>query len=253
MIQFFQNFSLPGSKEPRPAHGSAKAWLAHLDLLKFVVASAYSTSLILEDDADWDVMLREQMRLVSDNVRRFTYVEEDNETPFGTSWDVLWLGHCGEVPGAVSGMLQYPDETLMPKREYAGWSKKYLVDIQEGHRAVQYLRQAVCTFAYGVTSSGARRILEILSSGQDEAFDVGLMNKCRQGFLKCITVNPELFHHHNPQDGTNYISETEQGDGKGFSSPDQKAFERLKGTTANIRNSARCAALFQDTCPQPPT
>lgn len=251
-MQWFRKLGPQDSAVRKPSEGSARAWLAHLDLLKFVVASGFSTAMIVEDDVDFDVTLRTQMMLVSDNVRNFTGATEDDLTPYGKHWDVLWIGHCGEIPVDDADKLEYPDSSLMPTDLYAGWTKKYLVHIKEGHRAVQYLQQAVCTFGYAVTAFGARRILESLSSGQDEAFDVGLMNKCKQGALRCVTVNPEIMHHYNPKDGTGYVSQTMQGDGKGESS-EETAFESLKGTTANMKNSARCQALFKETCPQPPT
>lgn len=45
------------------------AWLAHIDMVKFVVASGLESALIIEDDVNWDVTIREQMRLVSENLR----------------------------------------------------------------------------------------------------------------------------------------------------------------------------------------
>jgi hypothetical protein len=244
IVQFFEEFGPSDPRVRKPSAGSARAWLAHLDLLKFVVASQFSTALIVEDDVDWDMSLRSQMQLVSDNVRKFTRVAEDDPHPYGTDWDVLWIGHCGEVPTADAEKLVYPDSSRMPSRLYAGWSKKLQPKIPEGHRQVQYLQQTVCTFGYGVTAEGARRILQVLSSGQDEAFDVGLQHKCRQGALRCVTVNPEVMHHYNPKDGTGYVSQTAEGDGKGQSSQNE-AFETLKGTTANMIRSARCAALLR--------
>lgn len=100
-----------------PAKGSAKAWMAHLDLLRFVIASGPETALIIEDDVDWDVEIKSQMRLVSDNVREYMHAAPDDPTPFGTEWDVLWLGHCGALAMNLDGSamevdpLLYPDET----------------------------------------------------------------------------------------------------------------------------------------------
>jgi len=45
--------------------GKALAWLAHLDMIDHIVAEGDETALVLEDDVDWDVYVREQMRLVS--------------------------------------------------------------------------------------------------------------------------------------------------------------------------------------------
>ncbi|OAP57605.1 hypothetical protein AYL99_08343 [Fonsecaea erecta] len=236
----------------KPSHGSAKAWLAHLDMIKYVVASGLSSAFIIEDDLDWDTAIHEQMRLVSDNVRNFTGTPVSDPSPFGNAWDVLWLGHCGEVTHPDTERLQYRDPSLMANDLYAGWTKKYLVNIQEGHRAVQQAVQTVCTFGYGINRRGARNILKVLGRGQEEAFDVAMMKQCQQKNLYCISINPELFHHYNPKDGTGYVSPNGEANGSGKSS-DEEAFENIMGTTANMKHSARCEALFNARCPQPPT
>ncbi|KAB2574511.1 hypothetical protein BFW01_g4157 [Lasiodiplodia theobromae] len=82
-----------------PSHilndGSAKAWLGHLQVMQ--AARNYSSALIMEDDADWDVRIHEQAALVAEAVRNLTVPRtETREWPWGEDWDVLWLGHCGE-------------------------------------------------------------------------------------------------------------------------------------------------------------
>lgn len=95
--------------------------MAHLDLLKFVITSGQETALIIEDDVDWDVEIKSEMRLVSDNVRAFMGTAAEDPTPFGTEWDVLWLGHCGGLAMNLDGSelpvspLIYADET---RRKY---------------------------------------------------------------------------------------------------------------------------------------
>lgn len=248
-------FELFGANDPNtklPPHGSAKAWLAHLDLIKFVVASGFETVLIVEDDVDWDVTIRDQMALLSDNVRTFQNTDHTDTTPYGSKWDVLWIGHCGEVTPTDIIKSEYRDESLVPTELYAGWSKKYLTNIQEGYRVIQKTKQTVCTFGYGISRVGAQNILRQLSHGQNEAFDIALMTACQQEHLRCISVNPELMHHYNPKDGAGYVSSIAEANGQGQSFNEQ-AFELLRGTTANMKDSARCAALFHDTCLQPPT
>lgn len=252
MLQAFEELGSGDPNIKRPSHGSAKAWLAHLDMVKFVVTSGFETALIIEDDVDWDVTIRDQMRLVSDNVRAFATTSDGDSAPYGSAWDVLWLGHCGEVTKPETLKREYPDPSLMPTELYAGWSKKWLENIFEGHRAVQWTEQVVCTFGYGVSRAGAQNMLKFLGQGQDEAFDVALMTACQKKHLQCITINPELMHHYNPHDGTGYVSPNNEAN-SGRQSSGEDAFERLKGTTANMKNSARCAALFNETCPQPPT
>ncbi|KAI1767302.1 glycosyltransferase family 25 protein [Hypoxylon sp. FL1150] len=237
-----------------PAFGSAKAWLAHLDLLKFVIASDLETALIVEDDVDWDVRIKAQMSLVSDNVRAYTSVDEDDSAPFGTNWDVLWLGHCGSL--IVDGMPPprvFEDESRCKTDLYSGWSKQFLRDnLDEGHRQVQASFLTVCTFGYGVTKRGARKIVNLLSKGADEAFDVALSGYCKEEKLKCLVVNPQLFNHYEPPADSGYLSGVHVGDGKGETS-DEAGFEDSKGTTGNIVKSARCEALFHDVCMRPPS
>lgn len=235
----------------RPSLGSAKAWLAHLDLIKFAIASDLDSVLIIEDDCDWDVTIREEMAMLSDAIRLFQESPSVDLSPYGTTWDVLWIGHCGEVTEKETPRHEYEDVTLMPEALYAGWSKKWLYNVKNGHRAIQRTRQTVCTFGYGLSRRGLSKVSRTLGVGQNEAFDIALSAACREGRLDCMTINPELMHHYNPKDGTGYVSPNDEANG-GRHSSSENVFEDLKGTTANMKNSARCAALFHETCPQPP-
>ncbi|KAI1342424.1 glycosyltransferase family 25 protein [Xylariaceae sp. FL0016] len=235
-----------------PELGSAKAWMAHLDLLKHVVANEIETALIMEDDVDWDVRIKDQMRLVWENVRKYTSNHEDEPAPDGDDWDVLWLGHCGStIEDYLPEPLQYADGTRCRTEDYLGWSKIYVQGkLSEGYRQVQYSSQTVCTFAYAVTKSSAQKVLDLTGTGASEAFDVALEAYCRQGALRCLVINPQVFNHYEPPSEEGYVSIVHVGDSKGVSS-DESSFEDRKGATVNIVRSARCAALFDDTCMMP--
>jgi hypothetical protein len=238
-----------------PASGSAAAWLAHLDLLRHVIASGFETAFIVEDDVDFDVRLRDQMQLVSDNIRNFTSAPDDDDSPYGLDWDVLWLGHCGSaLYSAISpDVLKYQDDSRCTTEHYSGWSKHFLRDnLEEGFRAIQTSMQTVCTFGYGVNRKSAPKVLKFLASGQDEAFDVALSSHCNGEELKCIVVNPQIMNHYEPPEGYEYESQVHIGDGKGPGA-DETTFEKKKGTTGNIERSARCEALFGETCMRPPS
>ncbi|KAI1093515.1 glycosyltransferase family 25 protein [Rostrohypoxylon terebratum] len=253
LVKAFQNIGADrGAKTP--AYGSAKAWLSHLDLLRYVIASDFETAFIVEDDVDWDVRIKEEMRLVSDNVRAYTGVEEDDRAPFGTSWDILWLGHCGSIiTDDMVGSRVYADDSRCETELYSGWSKRFLREnLTEGHRQVQPSKLTVCTFGYGVTRRGARKMLPLLSKGANEAYDVALSGYCSDRTLKCIVVNPQLFNHYEPPRDSGYVSDVHVGDGQGQTSDDSN-FENSMGTTGNIMKSARCEALFYDTCMRPPS
>lgn len=221
-------------------------------MIKYVVTSGLSSAFIVEDDVDWDVEIHSQMRILSDAVRNFTHTpEHDTMSPFGTAWDVLWLGHCGEMSDRERPKYTYFDPTRPKTDHYIGWSKKWLENVEAivppTHRAVQRTRNTVCSFAYGVTHAGARNILYQLGEGQDEAFDIGLMAKCRDGKLSCLTILPELMHHYEPRSDSGYVSPNNEANGKG-TSVDEAEFEGIMGHTANIVKSARCDALWGKRC-----
>jgi hypothetical protein len=97
-----------------------------------------------------------------------------------------------------------------------------------------------------------RKVLEQAGRGHDEVFDVSISHGCEEGRLRRLVVNPEVMHHYNPPDGYGYVSPISEADGEGVAVAEE-VFEGVKGTTANMVRSTRCAALFSDTYPQPPT
>jgi hypothetical protein len=247
--EMIEAFSKIGGKEVNghPKTGSAHAWLAHLDLLRYGVSSNLDTFLIIEDDVDWDIHVKDQMALISDNVREFRDVEEEDESPYGRSWDLLWLGHCGEHTDPSTKRVEFEDPTVPSVEQYVGWSKKWLPHLQAGNRAIQEGINPVCTFGYAVTSHGAQRLLDFAGKGGNEAYDIRLLDGCKNGHLNCVTVQPEIMHHYEPPAELGYKSLVKQEDGKG-DSEDEEKFEAVMGRTENILESARCQALFDSTC-----
>jgi hypothetical protein len=234
-------------------YGSTIAWLAHLDIIRYVILSGFSTAFIIEDDVDWDVRIKDQIKLVSDNVRKFLKISDTDLNPYGTDWDVLWIGHCGEITDDSKEYVQYHDESRVTTENYSGWSKKYWMDhIPEGERRVQMTVNTVCTFGYGVTAEGARKILEKMSSGKDEAYDVGLQHKCKSGELRCVVVLPQVLNHYEASEKLGYKSDIKAKSGEGSSASDE-LLGKTMGTTQNMVQSARCKAQFNSECLAPGT
>ncbi|KAI0144529.1 hypothetical protein GGR57DRAFT_481772 [Xylariaceae sp. FL1272] len=124
------------------------AWRGHINAIQEVVRRNLSSALIMEDDGDWDVRIRDQLQnfalasyaltqpLVNpdeDKYADITYPTSSNDTimsvpdldfrnlpttvapinsPYGDEWDVLWLGHCG---------MRFPfaDKHVIPKGRVA--------------------------------------------------------------------------------------------------------------------------------------
>lgn len=76
--------------------GKALAWLSHLDMLQHVTNKEIETALIIEDDVDWDVYVREQMlqvarafgsrQAVLEGTKKPAAVRGDAKYPYGLDW-----------------------------------------------------------------------------------------------------------------------------------------------------------------------
>ncbi|KAJ8131583.1 hypothetical protein O1611_g2048 [Lasiodiplodia mahajangana] len=107
------------------------AWRGHLNAIQEVVRRNLTSALIVEDDADWDVRIRDQLRNFARSSHALTQPLVDTRSgvyadptypnpldsspssvpdlafdslpatidsltsPYGDEWDILWLGHCG--------------------------------------------------------------------------------------------------------------------------------------------------------------
>ncbi|KAF2206424.1 glycosyltransferase family 25 protein [Cercospora zeae-maydis SCOH1-5] len=121
----------PGWREAKLNGGGAGAWRSHMNVIRTIVEQNISSALILEDDADWDIRIKSQMRDFAKASRLLLQplpgtedeyldptwprpnswfpeppsFEVDNRTltttpttsPYGdlSRWGMLWLGHCG--------------------------------------------------------------------------------------------------------------------------------------------------------------
>lgn len=201
------------------------------------------SALILEDDMDWDVEIRNQTRHVSSGVRALTGADDEGQAPYGSEWDVLWMGHCSDPVDSKKPMIVWPDDSVTPLDEYRGLNRHITTVLGESQRSVHYSENAVCSFAYAVSARGAGEVLRLASLGHGGAFDLMLMNACRNEGLTCISVNPEVFDPYRPADGAlSEVRAADQGEAVG------SAISDGIGSTDNIKRSARCFGLFGSPC-----
>jgi hypothetical protein len=208
-----------------------------------VLQNGWGSALILEDDIDWDVEVRNQTRHIASGVRVLTSAEDEGHEPYGIEWDVLWMGHCSDPVDSKKPMVVWPDDSVGPLDEYRGLDTHITKVLGESQRSVHYSENAVCSFAYAVSARGAREVLRLASLGHGDAFDLMLMNACRDRGLACISVNPEVFDPYRPADGQlSEVRAADHGEAVGLAISDGI------GTTDNIRRSARCFGLFGSRC-----
>lgn len=223
---------------------SLGSWRGHLNAIQHIVRQNLSSALILEDDVDWDVRLRGQLRdfalathALVQPLRagrgRFAdatfpgradgapslALELDSEqlpatvppttSPYGDGWDVLWIGHCGmHFPfdnGPVPrGRVIHRDDVTVPRREHL-WTFNIPFTLKDKYpehtRAVHHVQEGVCSLAYAVSRSGARKVLRHIALREpSDAFDILLRFFCEgskgRPLQNCVTLQPGLFHHH---------------------------------------------------------
>ncbi|KAI0005204.1 glycosyltransferase family 25 protein [Xylariaceae sp. FL0662B] len=239
------------------------SWRGHMNAVRRIVDDGLDSALIMEDDMDWDVRLKPQLELVAQGARALLPSASDPNSPYGDDWDIIWLGHCGEVfPETLDENKEKPaddrgiqymsrkfvierDLTVPPKDKVTG-----LVDFKnnkEHTRWVHITGAPICTFAYALSQRGARKVLFDLSVDHlTGPFDNALAGLCRRAVstwgmeeeaandrgldAKCISVTPPVFFHHKAKGlvgGDSDIQTVQDGQ------------VREKGTTENIVWSAR--------------
>ena len=193
----------------------------------------------MEDDVDWDINIRKLLApsaQIAESTRTLTKSNRALDIaswPYGNQFDVFWLGHCGGRLMDSQPNITFLDESVLPASELAVWDKKPYNGAPDGYRGVRMKSGVVCSFAYAVTSSAAAKLLE-RRKNHEVAFDVEMNNACG-GDLRCLTVQPELFHQQRMVGGRgSLIGEADEG------KHGEMAGERP--VTFNIRYSARCNA-----------
>ncbi|KAH7028946.1 uncharacterized protein B0I36DRAFT_127084 [Microdochium trichocladiopsis] len=118
------------TQHDRMGDASIGSWRAHMNAIHEVVARNLSSALILEDDVDWDIRIRQQLHDFALSAQALTqpltgsshtYADPTyphpaegapgavpdlmfgslpqtippKMSPYGDDWDLLWLGHCG--------------------------------------------------------------------------------------------------------------------------------------------------------------
>ncbi|KAJ5927343.1 hypothetical protein N7516_009116 [Penicillium verrucosum] len=170
--------------EPKTGIGQTQCWLGHLNVLREVVHQSITTALIFEDDVDWDVAIKKEIGLVGPLLHQIWPCDGDDNTPYGTCWDILWLGHCGDL--VPRDALSISDDTSLPSSIYEE-NDGEPIPFPAQLRMVHVSQGPVCTYAYAVTKQSAYKLIHMVGDGIDETTSTQLRLWCQDGSLRCIT------------------------------------------------------------------
>lgn len=157
----------------------------------------------MEDDVDWDVSLKAQLREFAIGSRlMLEHKSRSLSSPYGDGWDLLWLGHCGSAPepGDSRRHIMKDDPTVPPlERQVNEVEIPDMTQWPQGTRIVYKAHSAFCMYGYGVSFQGAQKLLYHLSmQPYFEAIDLTISRLCGDPAFNftCISVFPQLFHTH---------------------------------------------------------
>jgi GR25 family glycosyltransferase involved in LPS biosynthesis len=186
--------------------GEVGAWRSHLNILQKMVHNQISSALVFEDDADWDVALKAQMRQFALGSRWLLNNTDGKalHSPYGDGWDVLWIGHCS-IHSHKSDKRRWVirnDPTVSPPGFRGSMLQPYDLSYWEtGPRGDNHTRivftagYGFCFAGWAISLAGAEKILYQLSMRPfSEPVDNGLGDMCKDGTynITCIAPFPNI-------------------------------------------------------------
>ncbi|KAI4177879.1 MAG: hypothetical protein LQ346_007607 [Caloplaca aetnensis] len=168
-----------------------------------IVRDRISSALVLEDDSDWDVSLKDQLADVATGSRYISGTPKAPRSPYGDDWDLLWLGHCSaqQDPSDTRRFVIENDATVPPPNHRVNFNKVPALN-EMGYdnttRIVFRAHDGVCLYSYALSYRGAQKVLRWQNNVKKfYPIDMGIGYQCRDDpHFKCVAVFPQLVDSH---------------------------------------------------------
>ena len=161
------------------------------------------SALVIEDDADWDVLLKAQMTEFARGTRFIRNATLPMHSPYGDNWDLMTLGHIG-----INNLINHDQRYWVTKNDPTviadvrrKWMRKPDLSAPalggDHTRLVLEVSKMSATTAYAVSLRGAARLLydqSVLPNA--EAIDMAILKLCRYdtwGLPFCLGAYPMIF------------------------------------------------------------
>ncbi|KAL9048146.1 MAG: hypothetical protein Q9206_006214 [Seirophora lacunosa] len=198
-----------------------------------IVRDRLSSALVLEDDSDWDVSLKDQLADIATGSRYISGTPTPPRSPYGDEWDLLWLGHCSaqQDPADPRQFVIENDNSVPPPQHRVNFNR--VPELHDNSTRIVYkANNGVCLYSYALSYRGAQKVLRWQNNVKEfNPIDMGIGYQCRDDpNFKCIAVYPQVVDSH-------------KGAGRQSRDSDIGAFDpnsiREKGFTHNIARSTR--------------
>ncbi|KAJ4346631.1 uncharacterized protein N0V89_010562 [Didymosphaeria variabile] len=193
----------PGDDPKKPWLG---VWRAHADAWRYMIDNDIQSALIMEDDVDWDVNVKEVFGLWNWQMKNNNSLAENlgrgknGETcEYGCDWDHLSMGQCVYKAHPTDHThFSYNDPNSPAIGSFAKDNKKEMVETWKykpedaGVRLVTPSYAPLCTMGYAMTQRGARRALYQIGGflAMDSPIDLEFIQHAKDGRLKSYTISP---------------------------------------------------------------
>ena len=167
-----------------------------------IVKENIQTALIFEDDADWDIMFKEQLYEFAKGAQAIQGVDKSPYnspySPYGDDWDVLWIGHCDAANDKDDGnyWVVPDDPTVPPLNRIAGGAPTRSPRALGGNRTrITYEAMGGrCLAGYALSLRGARTLLYVEATTSAHPIDRAVSRLCgdRELLFRCIQPYPAL-------------------------------------------------------------
>ena len=108
--------------------------------------------MVIEDDADWDVGLRNQLEHIALGTQTLLETPKKSTpfSPYGDEWDMIWLGHCSSQPvnDDFRRFLIKNDHTVTPPNHRANWAATPDMSPYDNNTSIEYFSKGgTCTYS----------------------------------------------------------------------------------------------------------
>jgi hypothetical protein len=168
-----------------------------------MVQNRIQSALILEDDADWDLLLKPQMLSFARGARAILNSTLPVHSPYGDSWNLLTLGHLGVKNKSYKQQKYYVtrnDPSSLAESRRVGRRPDLSAEQLQGNytRIVMEVNKMTGTAAYAISLRGAARLLYdqvMIPHAQSIDLAIGLLCRHESTWNEpfCLGAYPALF------------------------------------------------------------
>lgn len=197
--------ALPHEHNPGLKDVEYACWRTHADAWRKVVEEGWDTAMIMEDDADWDGGIHEQMTLAWEALTQITNdptASTEAKSYFPTSidiqrvddrWDIFYTGTCMDYPAPDYLLINDPQLPQTSTWWLDAIYTQYFATTAVIRRLIQPSIEPVCTHSYIVSQTGARKLLFHTNMFLPWGVDVAIIKLINKGTIKGYSIIPPLF------------------------------------------------------------